>query len=141
MHSKVRPWPRRHEYETDHQVGDGSMSRRIRIILVSLFLGMQLVPSSWVVKPSARGDDDGTISIWQDPTVAHAVGRIMEHSCADCHSNLTHWPWYSRVAPASWLLARHVGHGREKLDLSEWAVRGKNGAIVRSTNEAEEICD
>jgi len=102
---------------------------------------MQMVPSSWVVKQSAQGNDDGAISIWQDPSVAPVVGRIMEHSCADCHSNLTHWPWYSRVAPASWLLARHVGQGREKLDLSEWAVLGKDGAIVRSTNEAEEICD
>src|ERR1700676_3028118 len=102
MHRKVWSRPRRHEYETHHQVGGWSMGRRIRIVLVTLFLGMQLVPNSWVVKQSTRRDDDGTISIWQDPTVAPVVGRIMEHSCADCHSNLTHWPWYSRVAPASW---------------------------------------
>src|SRR6266567_8210859 len=95
MHRKVRPWPRRHEYETHHQVGGGSMGRRIRIVLVILFLGMQMVPSSWVVKQSAQGNDDGTISIWQDPSVAPVVGRNMEHSCEDCHSNLKHCSWYS----------------------------------------------
>lgn len=41
-------------------------------------------------------------------------------ACFDCHSNETVWPWYAHVAPASWLLQRHVDEGRRKLNLSEW---------------------
>ena len=40
-------------------------------------------------------------------------------SCGDCHSNLTRWPWYTSVAPASWLVQRDVDEGRGALNLSE----------------------
>ncbi len=48
------------------------------------------------------------------------VKRILERSCYDCHSNRTRWPWYSRVAPVSWLVARDVHEGREEINFSEW---------------------
>ena len=41
-------------------------------------------------------------------------------ACFDCHSNETVWPWYSNVAPLSWLVQRDVDEGREELNLSEW---------------------
>lgn len=48
------------------------------------------------------------------------VKAILERSCYDCHSNRTRWPWYSRVAPVSWLVARDVRLGRRELNFSEW---------------------
>ena len=48
------------------------------------------------------------------------VKQILERSCWDCHSNRTRWPWYSRVAPVSWLVARDVRLGRRELNFSEW---------------------
>jgi mono/diheme cytochrome c family protein len=39
-------------------------------------------------------------------------------ACYDCHSNLTEWPWYSNVAPVSWLVYSDVQEGREKLNFS-----------------------
>lgn len=48
------------------------------------------------------------------------VKRILERSCYDCHSNRTRWPWYSHVAPVSWLVARDVHEGREEINFSEW---------------------
>jgi mono/diheme cytochrome c family protein len=41
-------------------------------------------------------------------------------ACYDCHSNLTEWPWYSNVAPVSWLVYSDVQEGREELNFSEW---------------------
>jgi hypothetical protein len=41
-------------------------------------------------------------------------------ACYDCHSNLTVWPWYSNVAPVSWLVYADVQGGRETLNFSEW---------------------
>lgn len=41
-------------------------------------------------------------------------------ACYDCHSNVTEWPWYSSVAPVSWLVYSDVQEGREKLNFSEW---------------------
>jgi mono/diheme cytochrome c family protein len=41
-------------------------------------------------------------------------------ACYDCHSNLTTWPWYSNVAPISWLVYADVQSGRGALNFSEW---------------------
>lgn len=51
-----------------------------------------------------------------DPVVDAALIR----SCNDCHSNLTVWPWYTNVAPASWLTVSDVRRGRAELNFSEW---------------------
>lgn len=48
------------------------------------------------------------------------VRHIVEKSCYDCHSNKTVWPWYSEIAPVSWIVANHVKEGREELNFSEW---------------------
>ncbi len=51
-----------------------------------------------------------------DPSASAALAR----SCNDCHSNLTVWPWYSRIAPVSWLVVSDVRKGRADLNFSEW---------------------
>jgi hypothetical protein len=45
----------------------------------------------------------------------------LRRACADCHSHDTVWPWYSHVAPVSWLVAQDVHEGRRHLNFSEWA--------------------
>jgi hypothetical protein len=53
---------------------------------------------------------------WDSPRTRElAVG-----ACYDCHSNLTVWPWYSSVAPVSWLTQADVDGGREILNFTEW---------------------
>jgi hypothetical protein len=48
------------------------------------------------------------------------IKSILRRACYDCHSNETKWPWYSRVAPASWLIRDHVLEGRRRLNFSVW---------------------
>ncbi len=48
------------------------------------------------------------------------VAALLRRACYDCHSNETRWPWYSRVAPLSWLIAHDVERGRQELNFSEW---------------------
>ncbi len=48
------------------------------------------------------------------------VMSILRNSCYDCHSNKTKWPWYSYVAPVSWMISDHVVEGRKHLNFSEW---------------------
>ena len=49
------------------------------------------------------------------PTLA-----LVRRACQNCHSQQTVWPWYSHVAPASWLLARDVQQARMHMNLSRW---------------------
>jgi hypothetical protein len=48
------------------------------------------------------------------------VKAVLERSCYDCHSHETNWPWYARVAPASWKLAYDVAQARSELNFSTW---------------------
>jgi hypothetical protein len=49
-----------------------------------------------------------------------ATRTIAKRACFDCHSNETIWPWYSRIAPLSWLVRYYVDEGRSELNFSEW---------------------
>jgi hypothetical protein len=53
---------------------------------------------------------------WTTP----ATRESARAACFDCHSNQTRWPWYSHVAPTSWLLEYDVNEGRRHLNFSEW---------------------
>ncbi len=48
------------------------------------------------------------------------VKSLLKRACYDCHSNETTWPWYSNVAPVSWVVAHHVDEGRRELNFSVW---------------------
>ena len=45
---------------------------------------------------------------------------LTQDACFSCHSNLTDWPWYTSVAPISWLTQHDVEDGRAALNFSEW---------------------
>jgi hypothetical protein len=49
------------------------------------------------------------------------VKAVIRRACYDCHSNETVWPWYSHLAPVSWLVSDDVIEGRERLNFSEWS--------------------
>lgn len=52
--------------------------------------------------------------------------ELFARACADCHSNETKWPWYSNIAPISWLVQYDVEEGREHFNISMWGKQKKN---------------
>lgn len=94
----------------------------IKIIFIAgilLFLLIQLVPYGRAhTNPPVIQEPQ-----WDSPQTRALMGR----ACFDCHSNLTVWPWYSNIAPISWLVQRDTDQGREKLNFSEWGL-GENEA-------------
>ena len=65
------------------------------------------------------------------------VQSTLERSCSDCHSNNTVYPWYSKVAPVSWLLANDINKGRHEVNFSEWGGYTQK----RKLRKLKEICD
>ena len=65
------------------------------------------------------------------------VKPILDRSCADCHSNNTRWPWYSKVAPVSWFVIDHVDVGRSELNFSHWGLYETR----RQLNLLDEMCE
>lgn len=90
------------------------MSRTLKVlaILLVVFGAIQLVP---------YGRDHDNPPTTQEPAWDSQRTRDLAlGACFDCHSNVTSWPWYSNVAPVSWLTQRDVDDGREVLNFSEW---------------------
>lgn len=87
-------------------------------VLIAIFLGMQLVP---------YGRNHTNPAIVAEPEWDRPETRALAvKACFDCHSNETVWPWYSKIAPVSWLVQRDVDEGRAKLNFSEWRVYVEN---------------
>jgi len=105
---------------------------RTRKVIVTLFAGfalIQLVP---------YGRDHSNPPVVQQPEWdSPATHDLAERACFDCHSHETKWPWYSHVAPISWLTTRDVEEGRHHLNFSRWDVQRPH-AVDEMGEEIEE---
>lgn len=82
----------------------------IALALAALLVAIQLIPFGRDHANPAGGRQIA----WDSPRTQ----RLMAGACMDCHSNQTEWPWYSNVAPVSWLVQNDVDEGRRDLNLS-----------------------
>lgn len=87
------------------------------LIIAAALVAAQFIPASRT-NPPAQG------ALAAPPEIEATLRR----ACYDCHSNETRWPWYSRVAPFSWLIAHDVTLGRKEVNFSEW---GSYYAVTR----------
>ncbi len=68
---------------------------------------------------------------WDSPDTR----AIAVRACFDCHSNETTWPWYTSIAPFSWLIQHDVSEGRSRLNFSDWS------RYYRAMDELGEVID
>jgi hypothetical protein len=85
------------------------MLKKILIALAIIVVGIQFIPVERTNPPVTKEID-----------VPVNVLSILKTSCYDCHSNETTWPWYSYVAPVSFIVAGDVNDGRKHLNFTEW---------------------
>lgn len=99
-------------------------------ILLAAFLLIQLIPYGRAhTNPAVISEPQ-----WQDASTKDLVTR----ACYDCHSNESVWPWYSNVAPVSWLIQHDVDEGRQRLNFSEWGTREMEvDEIIKVVREGE----
>jgi len=71
--------------------------------------------------------------------VPENIRTTLKTSCYDCHSNQTVYPWYSYVAPVSWLVVKDIKEGRDKVNFSEWGTLKKRSKIKVLSNMADEV--
>ena len=90
--------------------------RNSSLVLLSIIVAAQFVQPERVNPPVSPER-----SLWNDRRVDARVGHILRRACVDCHSHETTWPWYSKLSPISWMVARHVVNGRAKLNFSDWS--------------------
>ena len=87
----------------------GAASTAIVVVMAAALVVAQFIP----VK---RTNPAGEGMLLTPPDIKLTLRR----ACYDCHSNQTQWPWYSHIAPVSWLIVRDVDLGRREINFSEW---------------------
>jgi len=94
--------------------------KKVFLIILALFILIQFIK---IEKNDSKNEMNAISTVMEIPV---EVNRIIQTSCADCHSNSTNYPWYNKIAPASWFLANHVNDGKEHLNFSEWTTYNKD---------------
>jgi mono/diheme cytochrome c family protein len=90
--------------------------KRIAFLVVVAAVGLFALAQAI---PYGRGHSNPPVT--KEPAWDSQQTRVLAaRACFDCHSNLTTWPWYSNIAPESWLIQRDVDGGRSTFNLSEW---------------------
>jgi hypothetical protein len=103
------------------------MKYKIVGIFVLTVIAAQFIP---------YGKDHVNPSIVAEPTWDRPKTKeLFSRACGDCHSNETKWPWYSSIAPTSWLIQHDINEGRGDFNVSMWGVQKKN----EGTKAAEEV--
>ena len=95
---------------------------------LALFLAIQLMPVERSNPP-----------VEADLVAPKEVEAVLRTACYDCHSSETRWPWYSYVAPVSWIIADDVKKARREMTFSEWGVLGPREQLELRQEVWEEI--
>jgi len=106
----------------------------ILAIVVIALVAIQFIPNRMPSnKPVSEQD------IIHSGQVTGDMAKILKTSCYDCHSEQTEFPWYSKMAPTSWLLADDITNGRKNLNFSEWNSYTKRKKIGKLEAIREEV--
>jgi len=109
--------------------------RWVLLVLVAGFLLLQLANPARTNPPIVPGHDISATTNAPPPQIA----ALLHAACYDCHSYETKWPWYSHVAPMSWLIASDVKGGRRRVNFSDWPNDHPDWAARRWENISEQL--
>lgn len=111
------------------------MNKRWIIILAAFVALLILIQFYQPAKNEAKSATEDDI-VYHVSIPAHVKKKLVS-ACYDCHSNKTHYPFYARIAPVSWIIGSHIKNGKENLNFSEWARYDKR----KQLKILSEICD
>ncbi len=95
---------------------------RTRTLATCATVAALVVAASSLLHPwgNLRTASIGDGAILTGANVPDGIRTALAQKCGDCHSNNTHWPPYSRLAPFSWVVEHDVQIGRQHINLSAW---------------------
>ncbi|MEO7989931.1 MAG: heme-binding domain-containing protein [Chryseolinea sp.] len=109
------------------------MKKKIGIGLLTALILLQFVRPTRNVSEQIITEND----ISKKYAIADPVHQILVKKCYDCHSNNTHYPWYTNIQPVGLWMQHHVNEGKEELNFSEYKAYSERKAY----HKLEEIFD
>ena len=110
------------------------MVKKILLGILGMFLIIQLIPANLPEVAEVNNDD-----LLLNNSLPQNIEGVLQNSCYDCHSNETIYPWYSYVAPVSFLVSRDTRKGRKHLNFSEWQSLSKSDKAKALDEIGEEV--
>jgi len=107
--------------------------------IAGTIVAVALVGSQFIRPERTNPVVDPAIGISQQVPMDAGVEKLLRAACFDCHSHETSWPWYSAVAPTSWLVAGDVTDGRKHLNFSIWGKYSHDRQLVALSDITEEV--
>jgi hypothetical protein len=104
----------------------------VRALLV---IAAIVVLTSYFTRPQSSANSHSPLLV--GAKIDSGTRQLIERSCRDCHPDTTRYPWYSYVAPVSWLIDYDVQQGREHLNLSRW----EEYSLIRRERALSEIAN
>lgn len=96
-----------------------------RFAIRALMFGLALVVGLQFVRPTRTNPPiDQRLTLEAQIGSSHPAVPVIARACQNCHSSETSWPWYSKVAPISWLVAHDVAEARTAVNFSNWSAYG-----------------
>ena len=89
--------------------------------VVSVVVGVVFVLIQFIQPNRTNPEVDESKTMQTELNIPADINALLVRGCKDCHSNQTVWPFYSYIAPASWLVSNDVTEGRKRFNMSEWA--------------------
>ncbi len=84
-------------------------------------------------------ESDPAMDMFVVENVPNDVQSIIKTSCFDCHSNQVRYPWYTNVAPVSWVVKKHINEGRDELNFNEWGTYSTKRKLHKLEEIEEEV--
>lgn len=94
--------------------------RIVLYVILAIIILIQFIPAG---RPELKTTHEN--DLLYNNEIPEEIAGMLRASCYDCHSYEVKYPWYSYVAPVSWLVARDIKEGVKELNFSEWESQSK----------------
>ena len=92
-----------------------SVKKKIVSIVVLIVIAIQFIQPAHNKSEQASTEDFMKVF-----SVPEKIQAVLGSACYDCHSNNTHYPWYSNIQPVALFLNRHIVEGKKELNFDEF---------------------
>jgi hypothetical protein len=110
------------------------LSKIITVVIVLLIVIQFFQPKKNISDGMSKND-----LVVVDSALPADVKNILTNSCFNCHSDNTHYYWFDKIAPASWLVAHDIRHAQKHLNFSEWGTYDALKKITLLTDIHDEV--
>jgi len=106
--------------------------KKLLLVLLLIFIVAQFFGPE-----KNEGDLVSLNAFYEETNPSDDVKLILKEACLDCHSNVTRYPWYSKIIPVNYWMAEHVNNGKRHFNVSNWDTL----SVKRKDHKFEELIE